>query len=438
VTAQVLAVRGNGETFLKSIMERKATLIGILTLSKSNGEVWELFVDYAFSSLIDMYSLRFVSRFFRAMIEDKRSKSIASKVVRRNFVHVLKQFLRFVSVPGAEDIILDNFFNRFLAHNCRPDYCISGGFALATLTRADLIEHNSKWSNTDLDIFISGKGYTREGFVAAWETFVRDNRELFLRDKNHIHGHKLCFPHLGYPFHCWTPRPTQTLLIREVGTWWIPGYGNRTQRVQFIFLNEITPMQYVRGNFDFTFLMNAFTIEADWREPHYHIENPVDVFERDGAYSQYFKDHWRDQWLNWRYRAPRIKSKPLPIFIKRAQVLVARLKDRRDKYEERGFLLHGPIPQGMFVRSRKPYLKKQRCRFSMPTIADSASEDPAVHDPSHPDYLGEGYRILRCQVDRCNDVCFFECPITNMLLCYAHRDFTLEDKEAMMRSSCWK
>ena len=173
-------------------MERKATLIGILTLYKSNREVWELFVDYAFSSLIDMYSLRFVSRFFRAMIEDKRSKSIFTRVVRRNFVHVLKQFLRFVSVPGAEDIILDNFFNRFLAHNCRHDYCISGGFALATLTRADLIQYNFKWSNTDLDIFISDQGYRREDFVAAWETFVRDNRDLFLRDKNHIHGHKLC------------------------------------------------------------------------------------------------------------------------------------------------------------------------------------------------------------------------------------------------------
>jgi hypothetical protein len=97
-------------------------------------------------------------------------------------------------------------------------------------------------------------------------------------------------------------------------------------------------------------------------------------------------------------------------------------------------LLHGPIPQRTFVRSREPNLKKQRCRFSWPTpIAD-----PAVHDPNHPDYLGEGYQILRCQVDRWNDVCFFECPITNMLLCYAHRDFTLEDKEAMMRSRCWK
>ncbi len=192
MTAQISAVTVNEETLLKRKMERKATLIRVLSLSRSDGEVWELFVDNAFSSLIDIYNLRFVSRFFQAMIEDKREYGIVTKVVRRNFVHVLKQFLRYVSVPGAEDIILDNFFNRFLAHNCRPDYCISGGFALATLTRADLIEHNSKWSNTDLDIFISGKGYTREGFVAAWETFVRDNRDLFLRDKNHIHGHKLC------------------------------------------------------------------------------------------------------------------------------------------------------------------------------------------------------------------------------------------------------
>jgi hypothetical protein len=238
------------------------------------------------------------------MIEERKN-GIVTKVVRRNFVHVLKQFLCFVSVPGAEDIILDNLFKCFLAHNCRPDYCISGGFALATLTRADLTRHYSKWSNTDLDIFVSDQGYTRETFVTAWEIFVRDNRDLFLRDKKHIHGHKLCFPPLGYPFHCWTPRPTETLLIREVGTWWIPGYGNTTQRVQFIFLNQITPMQYVCGNFDFTFLMNAFTIEADWREPHFHIEHPVDVFERDGAYSQYFKDHWSDQWLIWRSSAPR-------------------------------------------------------------------------------------------------------------------------------------
>jgi hypothetical protein len=59
--------------------------------------------------------LRFVSRFFRDMIEDQWSKGIFTKVVHRNFVHVLKQFLRFVSVPGYEDIILDNFFNRFLS-----------------------------------------------------------------------------------------------------------------------------------------------------------------------------------------------------------------------------------------------------------------------------------------------------------------------------------
>jgi hypothetical protein len=78
------------------------------------------------------------------MIEERKN-GIVTKVVRRNFVHVLKQFLRFVSVPGAENIILDNFLNRFLSHNCRPDYCISGGFALATLTRADLTGHYSKW-----------------------------------------------------------------------------------------------------------------------------------------------------------------------------------------------------------------------------------------------------------------------------------------------------
>ena len=77
-------------------------------------EAIEKFVDYAFSSIIDIYNLRFVSRFFRAMIEE-RENGIVTKVVRRNFVHALKQFLCFVSVPGAEDIILDNLFKRFLA-----------------------------------------------------------------------------------------------------------------------------------------------------------------------------------------------------------------------------------------------------------------------------------------------------------------------------------
>jgi hypothetical protein len=59
------------QTLLNRNMERKSTLIRVLSLSGSNGEVWELFVDYAFSSIIDIYNLRFVSRFFRAMIEEQ-------------------------------------------------------------------------------------------------------------------------------------------------------------------------------------------------------------------------------------------------------------------------------------------------------------------------------------------------------------------------------
>jgi hypothetical protein len=151
-----------------------------------------------------------------------------------------------------------------------------------------------------------------------------ENQDLVIKtmNKEDRYSHVLPFDELLCAASPYCRHTTQTLVIKQGKNDRLAFDASTTRLPTDIILNQITPIQYVRGNFDFTFLMNAFTIEADWREPHFHIEHPVDVFERDGAYSQYFKDHWRDQWLTWRSRAPRIKSKPLPIFIKCTSTLV--------------------------------------------------------------------------------------------------------------------
>jgi len=147
-------------------MATTPTLLSVLALGSAHGEVWDLVVDYAYSNIIDMYNLKLVSKFFAVNFN---KGNLVTKVVRRNFVALLKQFIRPACVAGSEEHVLDSLFGGFLE---RPDvsYIVFGGFALAALLRSDL--ESSAWASTDIDIFFTVDGISIEEFTRQWQVWL--------------------------------------------------------------------------------------------------------------------------------------------------------------------------------------------------------------------------------------------------------------------------
>ena len=132
-------------------MATTPTLLSVLALGSAHGEIWDLVVDYAYSSIIDMYNLKLVSKFFAVNFN---KGNLVTKVVRRNFVALLKQFIRPACVAGSEEHVLDSLFDIFLV-SMRIEYCLAGGFVVAALIGADL--NSDAWERTDFNIFLSNE-----------------------------------------------------------------------------------------------------------------------------------------------------------------------------------------------------------------------------------------------------------------------------------------
>jgi hypothetical protein len=284
-------------------------------------------------------------------------------------------------VPGSEEHVIESLFSNFLP-SLGIECCLSGGFVLGVLIRANL--ETDAWMNTDLDFFVSDDWPLETTFLHELSTWANTIRHCFYEQREQpIRYRRQC-----YKFSCWAPYPTRHNYIRDVATWRIPCSNGKFRRIQFIFLNALqtTPTQFVSGMFDFTFLMNKITIEKNWRTPKVCIKYPGDILAKEGCYLIYFKSHWIRQWDCWQRQAkhaPSLSDQLKPAS-KDSKAQAAKMNDRRAKYETRGFLLYGAIPLGRFALSLKPFATNQRRRNDQPIGARKRKRDEIENcDDSH-------------------------------------------------------
>ena len=201
--------------FKHRLMATTPTLLSVLALGSAHGEIWDLVVDYAYSSIIDMHNLKLVSKFFAANFN---KGNLVTKVVRRNFVALLKQFIRPACVPGSEEHVIGSLFCNFLD---RPDisYVISGGFALASLLRADL--ESNVLTSTDIDIFLTLENISIEEFTRQWQVWLHSIIHLDLLISSDGHSIFYQLRPFNRIFTTWSP-PQTYHYIHGIASWRIP------------------------------------------------------------------------------------------------------------------------------------------------------------------------------------------------------------------------
>jgi hypothetical protein len=391
--------------------------------------IWAIVADFAISNIEEHFNLMLVSRdFFEIVTGENR----LSKTVGRNFTSVMKYFFRPFCQPGLEETTLDSFFQFMRQY----DYCISGSLALASLIGANL-SHES-WRRSDLDIFVSNQRFDEQTFLEVLRLWVRTTNTLAFPHRVRIRSVDLM--DIGSMYneysHCWAPRHTYDYYLRHIVTMYL-GYSEteNEQRIQFIFVNagQLTPEDYCDGMFDYTFLMNTFTVGGNWKTPTFSIKFPRDVIEKDGTYSVYFRTQWEEEWKRWQDKEMLSKNPKLADHFKRRQHKAERLSYPRRKYEALGFSFHGPIPQSQFSNFRNPFLKRQLGRGERPNL-------PPVRVPMQCMLCvvddDEEQDIRYCSVTGCSVECFFYDDHLDMYLCYEHRNFTRQDQRCMQRDSC--
>lgn len=399
---------------------------GMVIIAIHERAIWAIVVDYAISNIEEHFNLMLVSRdFFQIVTADNR----LFRTIRRNFTFVMKHFFRPFCAPGMEETTLDSFF-QFMRRQ-KFEYCISGSLALASLIGADL-SHES-WRRSDLDIFVSTQWFDAETFVTALRQWAKTTNTLaFPRKVTIKRGDLTDIGRMYYEYSsCWAPRQTYDYYLTNIVTMYL-GYSEtkNEQRIQFIFVNagQITPKDFCDGMFDYTFLMNTFTVGENWRTPTFSIKFPRDVIEKDGTYSVYFRTQWEEEWKRWQDKEMLSKNPTLADHFKKRQRKAEWLPYRRSKYEARGFSFHGPIPQSKFSNFRNPFLKRELGRgerSNFPIVRDLVC---VVSDDEEQD-------IRYCSVTGCSVECFFYDDHLDMYLCYEHRNFTRQDQRRMQRDN---
>jgi len=413
------------------IMSSQKLSGGMLLIAIHERAIWAIVADFSISNIEEHFNLMLVSRdFFEIVTGDNR----LSKTIGRNFTAVMKYFFRPFCRPGMEETTLDSFFQFMQQY----EYCISGSLALASLIGADL-SHES-WRRSDLDIFVSNQRFDPQIFLELLCLWVRTTNTLAFPDRVKIKSSDLMdIGTMYYEYsHCWAPRQTYDYYLCHIVTMYM-GFSetDNKQRIQFIFVNagQVTPKDYCEGMFDYTFLMNTFTVGKNWKTPTFSIQFPRDVIEKDGTYSVYFSTQWEDEWNRWQDSEMLSKNPTLADQFKRRQRKAERLTYRRSKYEARGFFFHGPIPQRKFSNFRKPFLKRQLGRGERPNLppvwVPMQNVLCVIHDDEEQD-------IRYCSVMGCSVECFIYDDHLDMYLCYEHRNFTRQDQRRMQRDTSYR
>jgi len=419
-------------------MSSKLSLAGIIYISASEDGIWTLITDYSISNTYDMHSFVLVSKSFYQTLTNKGGRF--SKIVGRSFASLLRSFFAPLCNRGIKELdLLDSFFkflNQF-QYDEMP-YCISGGFALATLLGAKF--SSPEWRKVDLDIYLSNRDYIE--FMRALARWTQEQHIISC-------DYKFYFANLNFEpdWQEWGTAPDWFLdniveftVTREDIT------KNRRIKFYFVIAELMSPKQYCERVFPFTFLMNTLIIKGDWKVPKVSMKHSRDVFERDGRYSDFFRAYWESQWKRWQNpRHHRFENTSFHFIIAQdmtsinyGQQKAKLLKHTRQKYESRGFFIYGPLPKHVFVHSHGPYEERQRNRgecspsaikrgeYIFHTSPNSLSVQKRPGKLFEPDHNEQDIRY--CQVYECTDACFIYAVDIDMYLCYRHRQFSAEDK----------
>jgi hypothetical protein len=98
----------------------------ILTIPK---ELWGTIIAYSIDSIKELVELSLLSRELRKIIFRKQYLSL---LLHRNFYAIFSKWL-FHLTSGRDELVVASIVGKFLSFMSKYNYCISGGFALATI-----------------------------------------------------------------------------------------------------------------------------------------------------------------------------------------------------------------------------------------------------------------------------------------------------------------
>ena len=328
-----------------------ATVFNDAVLYSIPEEIIADLILFGIVGLIDLNNVSLVSKPFRNVFFTKFNME---QILKRNFRKHMFYFLYFLDHCDKthEELFMTSLY-RYLS---KYRYCISGGFALG------VIDGTTKaippfWHSGDIDIYISMPKtniYRFRDFYTALANWWRSIRYLF--DFSHV---ELEFYSSGDYCNIWSPAPTFKDYVQGVFTLKINGeFQPRT--IQFIILDSryhISATRFVTSKFDFTFLLNSIRFDNTGTHCHFEITHLNHIISKSGTYTPFFLKHWSFEWKLWQ-NAKGTTDQDLLDSQKAKRKTIRRLKDRREKYQLRGYTISGLIPKGRFYfdKNVSPYV----------------------------------------------------------------------------------
>ena len=321
-------------------------------------ELWGTIIAYSIDSIKELVELSLLSRELRKIIFRKQYLSL---LLHRNFYAIFSKWL-FHLTSGRDELVVASIVGKFLSFMSKYNYCISGGFALATIlgvknifeTRSNDPHADCQWRGSDLDIYISlpQARYNRDQFCNQVSTWWEDVKPFFSRSRFELDSsHKL------RSYGQWCPKLTKKFFIIDVVDFKL-SLEWRQRVFQFIILDarhHITPTLFCKSKFDFSFLCNWIRFVGDGTCCQAHVEDLHAVITKSGPYTPFFVREWEEQWRQWQLAKNSDDTVLRSDHRKQRMKMIPRVQERKKKYVARGFTITGDIPRTRFYFEKSPF-----------------------------------------------------------------------------------
>ncbi len=327
----------------------------IVTIPK---ELWGTIIALSINDIKEFVELSLLSKQLREIIFTKKHLSL---LLHRNFYALFSKWL-FHLTSDRDDQIVASIVGKFISFMSNYNYCISGGFALATIlgvrdffgTRCDNDPcADCHWRGSDLDIYISlsKARYSRDEFCQQVSNWWEEVKHFFSRSRFEVHSE----PKLQSYGH-WCPKVTKKFFIVDVVDFKL-SLEWRQREFQFIILDarhHITPTLFCKSKFDFNFLCNWIRFIRDGTSCQAHIEDLHAVITKSGSYTPFFVGEWKEQWRHWQLAKHSDDRVLQSDHRKQRMKMIPRVQERKKKYVARGFTITGDIPRTRFYFDKSP------------------------------------------------------------------------------------
>jgi len=329
-------------------------------------DLWGIIITYSIKNIQELFCFSMLSKELRKKVFRKEYFSL---LVSRNVFALFSNWLYYFT--SAQDKgLMHSIIRKFLSFLSSYNYCISGGFTLATILGVQEISfvHQKKrtpigidpeadynWCGSDVDICISlpPKRYNREEFCDQVYTWWQEVRSLFARSTLDVG----CNRQLRKYGQCCL-KLTTTFFIIDVVDFHLNTRGRKERVLQFVILDarhHITPTLFCKTKFDFTFLTDWIRFIDKDTCCQAHVEDLNAVITKSGPYTPFFVKEWEAQWSYWQIVRNTDDKMLQEYHRKQRNTMIPRIQKRLRKYAARGFIITGNIPKSRFYFEKSPF-----------------------------------------------------------------------------------